>query len=78
MQEESRQRMEQMRAESEQRMQELRGGAGPTMESRTTASEQSTMDTLRPYRRLIRWGIGILVVGAIAMWRMLGKKKSAA
>ncbi len=68
------------RQEAEQRMQESRQRMNADLDAARFAAQgggqESTMDKLRPYRRTIRWGIGLLIVGAIILWKKRRDAKS--
>ena len=67
------------RQESEQRMQESRQRMNANLDAALAAQgggQESNMDKLRPYRRTIRWGIGLLIVGGIIFWKKWRDAKS--
>ncbi len=64
------------RQESEQRMQESRQRVDAARLAAQGGGQESTMDKLRPYRRTIRWGIGLLIVGGIIFWKKWRDAKS--
>ncbi len=76
MRQESQQRIDEMNAESERRMQEMRDHAGSVHGENATNADDTGGFDIRRYKRLIRWGIGLLVVGGIGAWKMMSSKSA--
>lgn len=70
------QQMEESRARHDQMVNDMRSRMNDPDASANSSTARSTTQSLRPYRRLIRWGIGALILGGVAVWKMATRREA--